>query len=544
MNDDDDDDDDFEDSDDFEDDEDDFEDDDDDDGWNASPGLEVRRIRRLHASDEDPHENSDDEADNEGGPWVVTIEAESFHDAVRGLEDDTTSFEDVVEHLVIATTHQYAPARHSRRDLLLRHPAHFRRFVTLLGHPNRVIRAVTFVSVNFVANTEVPHRRRGGEEDDEGEVGDDEGEVRDDDSSTSRNDNVTEVTIREEDLEELFGSTLPRHRTLQKIEFENCHIPGAYFERFTSSLPSSIDDDDGTPLTQLALERSIDGEAHLPYISDLLRRNARLPHLALSVGFHGLEPDEFLAVCGGLDGNTNLRTLTIRLADVELDTLDLALAPNSPLRQLHVEAGLSDPGATTALANLLTTNGNLVELTLAEHVGRVSDERRLDAVAAAMETANCTLQKFAHGTHDALQHHHLLVSSRIGKCLRRNRWIHHVLQAWPNYRVPSKALWPTVLHKADGCPTLLYRFLRRGNLPAVCDVVVVVGGGGGSSEQAAPGKAAARHKQEEGAGRIEEECGTRRLPRKSAAQSQECRVDVDFTRSLTNILYRLSSTYL
>jgi hypothetical protein len=27
---------------------------------------------------------------------------------------------------------------------------------------------------------------------------------------------------------------------------------------------SSTDNDDGTPLTQLAMERSIDGEAHLP----------------------------------------------------------------------------------------------------------------------------------------------------------------------------------------------------------------------------------------------------------------------------------------
>jgi hypothetical protein len=189
-------------------------------------------------------------------------------------------------------------------------------------------------------------------------------------------------------------------------------------------------------------------------------------------------------VCGGLDGNTNLRTLTVRLADFEVDTLDLALAPHSPLRQLHVEAGLSDAGATTALAHLLTTNVNLVELTLAEHLGRVSDERRLDAIAAAMETANCTLQKLSHGTHDALEHHHLLVSSRIGTCLRRNRWIHDVLQAWPNYRVPSKEMWPTVLHKADNCPTLLYRFLRRGNLPAVCDVLVAVGGGGSSSSAA------------------------------------------------------------
>jgi hypothetical protein len=207
----------------FEDDDDDI-DIDDDDSWNTSPGLEVRRIRRLHATDDDPHENSDDEAD-EGGPWVVKIEAASFHDAVRGLEDDTTSLEDVIEHLVLATTHQYAPARHSRRGLLLRHPEHFRRFVTLLGQPNRVIRAVTFVSVNFV-----PHRRGGGEEeeDDVGELGEE------DDDSISRNDNVTtEVTIREEDLEELFGTTLPRHRTLQKIEFENCHIPVAYFERFT-----------------------------------------------------------------------------------------------------------------------------------------------------------------------------------------------------------------------------------------------------------------------------------------------------------------------
>jgi hypothetical protein len=187
-------------------------------------------------------------------------------------------------------------------------------------------------------------------------------------------------------------------------------------------------------------------------------------------------------VCGGLQSNTILRTVTVTLFHALDDTLDLALAPESPLEVLHIEGRyvLKD-GAISSLAHLLKSNTTLVELLIAGQIGRAFDEHRLDAIAVVLETSNCTLQRFSEGTSPDLGrprycHHHLVATSRIGTCLRRNQWMHRVRQAWPNYCVPSQALWPAVLVKADRCPTCLYRFVRRGNLLALCDAVVEVSG--------------------------------------------------------------------
>jgi hypothetical protein len=275
-------------------------------------------------------------------------------------------------------------------------------------------------------------------------------------------------------LEELLGSTLPRHPTLQKIVFDSCCIPEAYFEMFTSSLPPS--NNRHIPLKDLTLDCGLGPGTRIRSIADMVRRNARVSRVAVSGGFHGLESDEFRLLCSGLGSNTNLRTLTVQLSHAGNFPLDLALAPNSSLEALHIKGSgnFSNGAAALSLANLLKTNTKLVELTFGDEVGKYRDPHRLDSIASVMETSNF-LQKFSEGTDDSRNrdkgHHHLVPDSRLGKCLRRNQWIYHVLHDWHNYRVPFQALWPTVLRRADSCPTLLYRFVRRGNLPALCDAV-------------------------------------------------------------------------
>jgi hypothetical protein len=447
--------------------------------------LNVRRIRRLNAdadADAEPEEedsDDDDEAEyDDDGPWVVAIDSESIECAARDLRG--ARMEDEIEHMKVAT---YVPREEwSRRDVR-KHPIYFHRFVTRLGEQGRVIRSIKFDNVDFVTRMEVYRSDEEGGEDTDEEGG--EHSEGDDDSSRHRRhrrrDDNNIDTIRQADLEELLGSTLPRHPTLEKIVFESCCIPEAYFELFTSSLPSSHDRH--IPLKDLTLDCGLGPGTRIRSIADMVRRNARVSRLAVSGGFHGLESDEFRLLCSGLESNTNLRTLTVRLANVGEYPLDGALAPNSPLEALHIKGGgnFSNSAAAASLAELLKTNEKLVELTLPGQIGRFRDEHRLDVIASVMETSNFTLQKFSEGRDRDGCHHHLMMDSRIGTCLRRNRWIHHVLKDWPNYRVPFQALWPTVLHRADSCPTLLYRFVRRGNLPAVCDAVVRVARGRGRS---------------------------------------------------------------
>jgi hypothetical protein len=222
-------------------------------------------------------------------------------------------------------------------------------------------------------------------------------------------------------------------------------------------------------------------------IADMVGRNARVRSLTLTAYWPGFSPGMFQLVCSQLQhANTHLRTLRADLSYVLRDTLDEALAPASPLEAFHITKGPLNGMVTSTLARQLRDNVHLVELALAEFVGNDGDPHRLDDIVSVMEASNFTLQRFSEGTapdsttehHRGPCHHHLVQDSRIGKCLRRNVWIHRVLRDWPNYRVPSQELWPTVLHKADHCPTLLYRFVRIGNLPALCEAVVVSRNGG------------------------------------------------------------------
>jgi hypothetical protein len=396
-------------------------------------------------------------------------------------------------------------------------PSLFHEFVGMLGSPNLSVRSVKFEGVEFCRRIEVD-AEDGGEND----------STEDDDitdaDSVLGDDGGFAVAIREGDLRDLFGDVLPRHRTLEEIVFDSCDVPEACFERFTSSLPASAtgpptlagDDDDEarararrivTPLKALTLEVRHVG-TFVQSVADMVGRNALVSSLTLSAS-RGLRPHEFQLVCDGLPHNTHLGSLTVDLHRVEDDTLDLALAPASPLRRLRLRlcealaaaAAAGPPGGATAapLARLLKTNVKLAALSVTVLSGSRWDESQLAAIESVLETHNFTLQELSDGgTNGDDRHHHLLQGSRIGQCLRRNRWIHHVLRVWPNYQVPSQALWPAVLVRADSCPTLLYRFARRGNLPVWCGVVVVARRvvGGGVAVAGGGGGAAAATKQQ------------------------------------------------
>jgi hypothetical protein len=391
-----------------------------------------------------------------GGPprsGVVRIDSESIEHAVDDLEHPLE--DDEIEHLVVSTN---VPREEWTHDVVAHHPECFRRLVELLGDPGRILRSIKFETVDF----------------------------------------DRDYGIRAADLDRLFGATLPLHPTLRKIEFDRCYISPRYFAMFTASLssnatPATTDESPRAtiiPTKELVFEGGLQqgfmiAADRLRSIAGMVGRTARVHGLTLTSGWQGFPPSMFQVLCSGLrHGNNNnntshLRSLTVELSYVPEDALRLALGPASPLEVLRITKGAPARGVPATLARLLEGNATLRELALAERVGNDGDPHRLDDIVSVLEISNFTLHKFSEGTaSDSTEHrggpchHHLVQASRIGACLRRNMWIHRVLRDWPNYRVPSQGLWPAVLHKADHCPTLLYRFLRIGNLPAFCERVV------------------------------------------------------------------------
>jgi hypothetical protein len=162
------------------------------------------------------------------------------------------------------------------------------------------------------------------------------------------------------------------------------------------------------------------------------------------------------------------------LAEVLPDTLDLAVSSTSPLRSLYVRGYLSRE-AVNSLATQLRTNVTLVELTISQRFPHsLCQACHFDPIADALETNNFTLLRFVHIGYSVNTLSHAVPGGdegRIGKCLRRNRRICRALRQLRNYHVPSTCLWPTAFEMASPLPTLLYRFLRKGNVQALCGVV-------------------------------------------------------------------------
>jgi hypothetical protein len=78
----------------------------------------------------------------------------------------------------------------------------------------------------------------------------------------------------------------------------------------------------------------------------------------------------FQLLCSGLpQRNTNLRTLTADLKHVMDDTLELALAPTSPLKALHIAKGGRNGWVAHTIGRHLQNNATLLELRYAERVG-------------------------------------------------------------------------------------------------------------------------------------------------------------------------------
>jgi hypothetical protein len=269
--------------------------------------------------------------------------------------------------------------------------------------------------------------------------------------------------VRASDLERLLGSVLPAHPTLKQIRFVRCNMSDAHWGLFVRSLPTTTATTTGTgrvpPHKHLSVAGCVLDVALVRPLAEMVRRNVLLSGLALSNSGERMDPYVCQLLCSGMSRNAHLQDLSIDVTDVLPGTMDGATGPASPVRSLYIRGRIS-PNAVAPLANQLKTNSRLTSLILSSHqcadgdgdpTYRRADERYPDPARSFDGQRS------------------------IEQYLRRNRWIQNaLLPHLVNYRVHSpRLLWPILLERVSEVPTLLYRFLRRGNLEGLCAVVAV-----------------------------------------------------------------------
>jgi hypothetical protein len=100
------------------------------------------------------------------------------------------------------------------------------------------------------------------------------------------------------------------------------------------------------------------------------------------------------------------------------------------------------------------------------------NSRPFRPIMETLETFNFTLRTvtwyWEDPQQDVLRHsdHNFLVN-----VMARNSRIHRALEQLPGYHVAPTVLWPRVLGMVSPLPTLLYRFLRKGGVNALCTLL-------------------------------------------------------------------------
>jgi hypothetical protein len=284
----------------------------------------------------------------------------------------------------------------------------------------------------------------------------------------------------DEDVDRLFRDVLPDHPTIDRIDVSACKVPARCVRHLARSVPSKR----ATPLWELALDLedlgddegdsrgTVSSSSCVQDMCDVLRRDVPLRALSLvSV----LEPSECRRILQSLTTNTHLEDLAIRPRTISADALCLdAAASISALRSLRIRGDLTSEGASS-LARQLRTNTSLVEL----HVCTTSGYRELvQEMQRVLKTYNFTLRTFQltrpcpprsfpfPGSDPATLVRRstipaaLIRNERIGRCLHN---LGGCCSATPT------ALGPLMLDVVSDVPTVLYRFLRWGDINALVE---------------------------------------------------------------------------
>jgi hypothetical protein len=428
-----------------------------DDGENDDDSSAAEEELDDGGADSSARSNDDDDADDgDEDSWDGDNSSDNDDDSFESNDvpeedrfvDELLAYtlEEMVDMLEMATggarierlrLHLYDFMEHWDDDRVLNYPDLFRRFVARLADPVFDLRRIDLTSVAL-------------------RTGD---------------------GLRAPDLERLFRDVLPHRPGLEALQFLGCHISGEYLRLYTDALlGAATTADSPPPLGELVLD--FDGCGMEPLdpdcvaaISDLIRRNVPVRRLDVICRYPGLTEDNCRLLCGGVAHNTNLQQLTLMGGIYVAGTVDPAVGPASSLVHLDLHGQLSNEGMAS-IAQQLKNNANMEVLNFSG-IAPGYDDAHFGMLVETIENYDYTMR----GVSEWYESRDLAVpdpprvgpGSTIERCLRRNKRIGRALQAWPEYHVPSTGRWPILFELVNQLPTLVYRFLRRRNVQALCD---------------------------------------------------------------------------
>jgi hypothetical protein len=266
----------------------------------------------------------------------------------------------------------------------------------------------------------------------------------------------------ETELARLFGTVVPNHLSLTDVVYlDGCD--SRHVEALASScLPSRRLDAFSVSYTDL-------DRRCVKAIAEMIRRNVQLENLWLD--FCKLDADGCKRICDSIQENEHLRGLSLgQWFYPRADTFVHALSKRSTLTSLFVRANWSVVGFSS-LVECLRANETLEELDLEGELMSHDQAFDYNLVEELLTTYNFTLQRFAMRRvyDDMNEGMYIPAQGWINALLKRNDSVREAnaqLQA-RQYHIGQRSIWPEAMGRVSRMPTLLYRFLRKGNADAL-----------------------------------------------------------------------------
>jgi hypothetical protein len=271
----------------------------------------------------------------------------------------------------------------------------------------------------------------------------------------------------EDDMQRLFGEVLPDLPFLERLRFHTCALLMSEVGLFASKLPSS------TSLVELDIEGGTGSFLWcVPEIAAMIRRNVPLQVLKLNAR-EKMDRDACRQIFESLQCNTHLRSLEVAVEEVYDGALLLPSQEASSLRRLRIQAERWTWQGKVSLANQMKTNHTLEEL----RVVSVTPGEGLSGHpwVEALQAHNYTLLVLSENAEYGHRPNNRdgMGNERVVALLRRNRRIRQALDQLQGYHVSPTILLPALLEMVSGLPTLLYRFVRLGNVNSLCELLLV-----------------------------------------------------------------------
>jgi hypothetical protein len=214
-------------------------------------------------------------------------------------------------------------------------------------------------------------------------------------------------------------------------------------------------------------ECSGDVRACVPALAGMIRRNVPLSVLILRVK-QRMDDEACRHIFGSLQHNSNLQRLHVKVERVYGDEAMVLLShPASALWHLTIDVEEWSYGGKSSLARKLKTNTTLKELHIVHREPPASLDHRL--WMELLGSHNYTLRTLREYSTVADEHQ---PGEAVVSLLRRNELICRALEDLHDYHVAPTALLPPVLGMVSDLPTLLYRFVRWGDVNALGDLVL------------------------------------------------------------------------